>query len=233
MCLYFDAVIIAATTALGPYTVLSNVERTEATVKYSMPAAEGGGATLEATSELTSARRNSLADAASIVYTAVWTPQVQTTDMYKLFMLLKCYYKNSIPVQCVCVLDAATSTLDARFALYSACLCTRHCLLCLVTACRYCGLLIVILLSVVLHTLLCHVQHYGDLSIAYDFASCIQLAYAAPIAILMIKAFSGTTLHLTELLQDTVVIVQRTTDTCYTLSVLIATHTCSVLLQSR
>ena len=38
-------------------------------------------------------------------------------------------------------------------------------------------------------------QTYGDLSIACDFASCIQLTYIVPIAILMVKWFTGTYTH--------------------------------------
>jgi hypothetical protein len=37
----------------------------------------------------------------------------------------------------------------------------------------------------------CTTQKYGDLSIACDFASCIQLTYIAPMAILVIKWFTG------------------------------------------
>jgi hypothetical protein len=78
MCLFFGATVIITTAAvvvIGPYNVMASPDRTEATVRYNMPGPQGVG-TRGTTSQLTSSRRNSLADAAVIMYTAVWTPQV-------------------------------------------------------------------------------------------------------------------------------------------------------------
>jgi hypothetical protein len=73
---------------------MADPDSTQATVRYTMPAQPGAVGTQEVESPLTSARRNSLADAAAIIYTAVWTPQVSNGSNGYVQLVDVCEYKH-------------------------------------------------------------------------------------------------------------------------------------------